>query len=89
MMFGKHMGTLEGHLYDVWEVYGDPIGSYGTVYMMFGECMWTLWVIWDYLYDVWGVYVDTRGHMGLFGECMWTLEIIGALILGLGRVLGL
>ena len=57
MTFGKHMGTLEGRLYDVWDVYGDPMGSYGTVYMM-------------------------------FGECMWTLEVIGALILGLGRVLG-
>ena len=57
MTFGTHMGTLEGRLYDVWDVYGDPMGSYGTVYMM-------------------------------FGECMWTLEVIGALILGLGRVLG-
>ena len=77
MTFGKHMGTLEGRLYDVWDVYGDPMGSYGTVYMMFGECMWTLGVIWDCLYDVWGVYVDTRGHWGpyiRFGKSIRTVR---------------
>ena len=27
MRFGKCMGTIVGHLYEVWEVYGDPRGS--------------------------------------------------------------
>ena len=77
MTFGKLMGILEGRLYDVWDVYGDPMGSYGTVYMMFGECMWTLGVIWDCLYDVLGVYVDTRGHWGpyiRFGKSIRTVR---------------
>ena len=63
MTFGMCMGT--------------PMGSYGTVYMMFGESMWTLGVIWDCLYDVWGVYVDTRGHWGpyiRFGKSIRTLR---------------
>ena len=49
-VYGYPMEVTRGCLYDVWDVYG-------TVYMM-------------------------------FGECMWTLGVIGALILGLGRVLG-
>ena len=28
MRFGKCMGTLGGHLYDVWKLYGVPRGSY-------------------------------------------------------------
>ena len=77
MTFGTHMGTLEGRLYDVWDVYGDPMGSYGIVYMKFGECIWTLRVIWDCLYEVWGVYVDTRGHWGpyiRFGKSIRTVR---------------
>ena len=45
MRFWKCMGTLGviwGRLYEVWEVYGDPRGSYGVVFMRFGKCMGTL-----------------------------------------------
>ena len=39
------MGTLGGHrgpLYKVWEVYGNPRGSKGVVYVRLGKCMGTL-----------------------------------------------
>ena len=39
MWFGKCIGTLGGRLYEVWEVYGDPMG---IVYMRFEKCMGTL-----------------------------------------------
>ena len=34
------MGTLEGHggrFYEVWEVYGEPRGSKGVIYVRFGK----------------------------------------------------
>ena len=54
------MGTLGGHLYDVWKVYRDPKWSYGVIYMKLGKCMGTLGVIEGRLYDVWEVYGDLR-----------------------------
>ena len=62
MMFGKCMGTLWGHkgrLYEVWEVYGDPRGSYGVVYMRFGKYMRTLG--------------GRKWSFMRFGKCMGTL----------------
>ena len=42
-MCGDPMGVIGGHLYEVWEEYGDPRGVMGVVYMRFGKCMGTLW----------------------------------------------
>ena len=45
MGFGKCMGPQGvhwGRLYWVWEVYGDPRGSYWVVYLRFEKCMGTL-----------------------------------------------
>ena len=36
------MGVIGGRLYEVWEVYGDPRGVIGVVYMRFVKCMGTL-----------------------------------------------
>ena len=41
MRFGKCMGTIGGCLYEVLEVYGDPRGSQGVVFMRFGKYMGT------------------------------------------------
>ena len=35
-------GVIWGHLYEVWEVYGDPRGSLVVIYVSFGKCMETL-----------------------------------------------
>ena len=43
MRFGEPMGTIGSHLYEVWEVYGDPMGVIGVIYMRFGKGMGTLW----------------------------------------------
>ena len=31
--------VISGHFYEIWEVYGDPRGSYRVVYMKFGKRM--------------------------------------------------
>ena len=35
------MGVIGGHLYEVCEVYGDPMGVIGVVCMRFGKFMGT------------------------------------------------
>ena len=52
-MYGVPLGVTEGRLYEVWEVYGDPLGSLGVIYMRFGKCMGSLWG-------------SLRGHWGSF-----------------------
>ena len=36
------MGAIGGRLYEVWEVYRNPMGVIGVVYMRFGKGMGTL-----------------------------------------------
>ena len=58
------MGTLEGHggrFYEVWEVYGEPRGSKGVIYVRFGKCMGTLGVIRGRLFEAREVYGHPRG----------------------------
>ena len=50
MTFGKHMGTLEGRLYDVWDVYGDP---YGVIW----DCLYDVWGVYVDTRGHWGPYI--------------------------------
>ena len=36
------LGVIRGRIYEVWEQYRNPRGSYGVVYLSFGKCMGTL-----------------------------------------------
>ena len=83
MKFGKCMGTfgvIGGRLYEVWEVYGDPMG-------VIGVCLYEVWevygdprgVIGGHLYEVCEVYGDPGGHRG---RCyvVWVIWV-GSLII--------
>ena len=41
-MYGDLRVAIRGHLYEIWEVYGDHRGSLRAVYMRFGKCIGTL-----------------------------------------------
>ena len=50
-----------GHLYEVWDLYGDPKGSLEIVNMRFWKCMGTLGGHRGHLYSGWEVYGDPWG----------------------------
>ena len=70
-LHNRTQSTVYLHIYEVWEGYGDPRGSF-ILYMRFGKCKGTLG---GHSYEVWEVYGDPRGVIGCRLYKVW--EVYG------------